>query len=365
MNRIRLNALPYFSIRLNSQLLFAFRRVIASGRFLEGDENRALAAHLRTLLGGGHVIPLASGHDAIVLAIKALGVGPTDEVIVPAIAYPTAFAAWQSSATIVPADVDENGQLDPRALRAALTKRTKAVIAVHLYGHIGDMPALTSFLQKKRIPLIEDCCQAFGSQFRKKSVGTLGDIGCFSFYPTKTVGALGNGGAVRTNKKELREYVQQAKLYGEKVRYHSNFPSFHSTLPEMQAAGLLVYLRYFKDWAQKRKTLLATYESGLPARVRILTSHPDADPVPLELVIEAPKRDKLATYLARRGIETVVHYPTPFPFVPAFRSLGYKRGSFPTAERLSRRILSLPLHHMMTQKDVHTICRAIDSFYAA
>jgi dTDP-4-amino-4,6-dideoxygalactose transaminase len=362
MKRIRINAVPALPNEVTPLLLSAFKRVVTSKRFLEGKENLRLAQKLRPYLGGGYIIPVASGHDAIVLALKAT-VKPNDEVIVPALAYPTAFAAWQSGATIVPVDVGTNGQLSPETLEKVITRKTKAVIAVHLFGQIGDIRGIASLLKKRNIPLIEDCCQAFGGRFEGRPIGTFGDIACFSFYPTKTLGALGNGGVIRTNSPKIRTFLTRAKSYGEDIHYRSLFPSFHSGLPELQAAGLLVYMQYLEKWMQKRKSLFSLYKQGLPSSLHILTGSRGAHVVPLELAVEGPQRTRLAAYLARRGIETAIHYPQPFPLVPAFSYLGYKRGDFPIAERLAKRILSLPLHPFLTAKDVRFIINAVKKFY--
>ena len=363
MKRIRLNAVPALPGSVEPRLLAAFSRVLASKTLLEGKENQLFAKKLSVFLGGGFVVPVASGHDALVLALKALGVGPGDEVVVPALAYPTAFAVAQSGATIIPVDVNENAQISISSVRSLLTRKTKAVVAVHLFGHMGGMRQLRLLLKKKNIALIEDAAQALGSRYKGKQAGAFADIGCFSFYPTKTLGAPGDGGAVWTKNKKIYEFLRQAKMYGEKTRYDSQFPSFHSRLPELQAAGLNTYFPHIAVWIKKRKALFRLYQRLMPKNVRILTSDDPTEPVPLELAIEADKREALIKYLDKKGIECVIHYPTPFPFVPAFSYLKFEKGAFPQAEALSKKIVSLPLHQFMNASDVRHITSTIKTFY--
>jgi dTDP-4-amino-4,6-dideoxygalactose transaminase len=365
---ITINALSHLPSRFQKPLTRAFKRVVQSHRFLEGKENQALAARLRTLVGGGHVVPVASGHDAIVLALKALGISSRDEVVVPALAYPTAFAAAQSGATVVAADVDQNGQLSVSSLKRAITKKTKVVVVVHLFGHVGDLGSIRALLYQKKIALVEDCAQAMGSKFAGKSVGTFGTIGCFSFYPTKILGALGDGGAIWTRSPRIAAFLRQAKSYGETIQYQSKFISFHSRLPELQAASLLVSFSHLPQWMHKRKALYNIYragfmKAGLGTYIRVLESNKQTIPVPLELAVVATRRNALKKYLSARGIESVVHYPIPFPFVSAFSYLGYTKGDFPQAEKLSQELLSLPLHPFLSQSEVTLIIDALCSFY--
>jgi dTDP-4-amino-4,6-dideoxygalactose transaminase len=342
------------------QLLSRYKKVLQSGIFLCGKENKKLTRSLQHILGG-YITLVASGHDALFLSLRALHLCPNDEVIVPANAYPTAFPVALSGATLVLCDVDQNGQLSPAALQKRITNHTKVVIMVHLYGLVGDLTAIQATCKKYSLILIEDCAQAFGSEFRKKPVGTFGDIGCFSFYPSKNLGSLGDGGAIRTNNKKIFMYINQAVSYGEKIRYQSTFVSSHSRVPELIAAGLNVYFRSFQHHTNRRKKIYTLYAQSL--QNLLVHSHPDSNPNPHLAVIRIQNRQKLISHLSSLDIQTMIHYPTPIHLVPAFKYLGYHTGDFPEAEKLSQTILSIPLGSFMTKKQVWYIVDTIQNFY--
>lgn len=359
---MKFNAVGLTAKNHEKELIRAFLRVLRSGIFLNGQENQKLEAELQKKFGSGFVTTVASGHDALFLSLLALHLKPTDEVIFPVNAYPTAFPVALSGVKPVPVDVDENGQLDPQALEKAITNHTKAIIMVHLYGLVGEIGKIRKICKMNKLVLIEDAAQAFGSTYQGKPVGTIGDIGCFSFYPTKNLGSLGDGGALWTVKKTWHEFFVKAKAYGEKIRYASEFVSGHSRLPELQAAALRVYLRFLDKEVELRRNVFSWYKSSFHG-VRILESDRRSLPAPHLLVIEADKRDALQKFLKTRGIETLVHYPYPVHLVPAFRFLKYPKGSFPVAERLASRILSLPFHPFMKKSEVFSIVQTIKTFY--
>ncbi|MBI3577121.1 DegT/DnrJ/EryC1/StrS family aminotransferase [Candidatus Gottesmanbacteria bacterium] len=359
--QISFNGVQSLVSEQKNKLLGAFSRVIDSGVFLQGKENAALTAELEKRLPGGYVIPVASGHDALLLSLKALNLKPTDEVIFPVNAYPTAFPIALCGATPVPVDVDKNGQLDSDLAEKAITKNTRAVVVVHLYGLVGNLPLIIMLCNKHKLVLIEDAAQAFGSTFDGKPVGTFGDIGCFSFYPTKNLGALGDGGAIWTGDKKIASFVAQAKMYGEKIRYRSLFVAGHSRLAEVQAGGLRVYLKNFDRMAQKRKQVAEWYKKALD--LRVLSWHPQSDPVQHLFVIACARRDELKKYLASRGIPTAIHYPLPIHRVAAFSDVIKAKKNFPMADYLASHILSLPFHQYLSQADVSFIAEATQSFY--
>ena len=340
--------------------------VIKSGIYFDGLQNKILERKLSKMLPGGYVTTLGSGHDALVLALSVLRLKPTDEVIFPVNSYPTAFPIGLSGAKPIPCDVDENGQIGINKLSQKITKNTQAIIIVHLYGLTGDIEKIKKICQEKKIILIEDCAQSLGTTFKKQPLGTYGAISCFSFYPTKNLGSLGDGGAIWTKKRSYYNYFLKAKSYGERKRYESEFISGHSRLPEIQAAILNLYTSMLSRYFRKRRTLYTLYQeqlSDLAPFVRVLKSHPKSIPVPHILTIEAKNRDKLALYLKEEGIPTLVHYPKPIHLVKAFSYLSYKRGDFPVAERLSKRIVSLPFHPQLSENTLNYICNAIKEFY--
>ncbi len=340
--------------------------VIRSGIYFDGQQNKILEKKLSKMLSGGFITTIACGHDALALALGALKLKRHDEVIFPVNAYPTAFPIAMSSAKMVPCDVDENGQIDIGELEKKITKRTKAIVVVHLYGLTGDIELIKNICKDKKITLIEDCAQSLGSTFAGRALGTFGYISCFSFYPTKNLGSLGDGGAIWTNQKKYYNYFVKAKSYGERKKYESEFVSGHSRLPEIQAAILNLYTTKLKHYFNKRKSLFKLYKERLKLSpyVRVLVSHPKSDPVPHILVIEAKDRNNLIAFLKRRGIPTLIHYPKPIHLIPAFSYLGFKKGNFPMAEFLSERIITLPFHQKLSEKSLNFIVKSIADFYS-
>lgn len=362
------NAVTFSARKHKRALITRLGAIIDRGTFLSGPENKLFEQNIKSRLGGGFVTPVASGHDALLLALLALRPKSTDEVLFPVNAYPTAFPIALAGVRPVPVDVDDNGQLDPKALEQAITPQTKAVIAVHLYGLIGELGVIKKICQKKKLVLIEDCAQAFGSTYHSRPAGTLGDIGCFSFYPTKNLGALGDGGAIWTKNKKWYEFFLAAKAYGEKTRYESEFISGHSRLPELQAGALNVYLGHFDNEAGRRRSVWALYDrqvkkAHLDNFLRLLISNRASDPVPHLLVVDVDRRDGLRQFLVSRGIPTLIHYPTPVHLVAAFAPLHLPKGSFPCAERLAGRILSLPFHPYLTRGQVYRVVQSIREYY--
>lgn len=348
-------------------LIAALSDVVKSGIFLNGRQNIKLRLNLAGYLGAKYVHALASGHDALLLGLLALHLSKKDEVIVPANAYPTAFPVYLSGAKMVLCDVDANGQLDIHCLKKAINPRTKAIVLVHMFGLTGPVEEVAALAKKHDLTLIEDCAQAFGTKYKDRYVGTFGDIGCFSFYPTKNLGTHGDGGALITKSSSVYERVSMAKAYGEKLRYYSMFVSGHSRLPELQAAILNTYFKTIRSSFVKRQKMydyFAQCITGLRLDgLRCLASYTSSSPVPHLFVIECQHSTGLYKYLGLNHIEAHRHYPSPVHLIPAFKSLGYKQGDFPVAERLSRSCLSLPFHSYITKKQIDTIVRLIKRFY--
>ena len=347
------------------KILAETTKIIESGIFLNGDHGRKLEKKLSGLFSRS-CIAVASGHDALLLSLQSLNLLPTDEIIFPVNAYPTAFPVFLSGATPVPCDVDENGQLNPSSVRKLITKKTKVVIMVHLYGLVGRLDELVAICRRNDIILFEDCAQAFGSKFKGKLVGTFGDIACFSFYPTKNIGTLGDGGAIIVKNKRSVKYFKEARQYGELTRYRSKFVSGHSRIPEIQAAVIGIYLNDYNKVVKKKQTLDRLYRreiigSGIGNQVSLMTAHPKSSPVVHLFVISAVKRNSLQLYLKKHGVETLIHYPFAINHVPAFK-LG-KTQHYPIAERLSQSILSLPFHQYLTNKQIKYTVSLMRNFY--
>lgn len=366
-NSIRFNHTSIQSKLYKSKLLQRFSRIIESGIFLGGPEVELLEQTLTSYFGK-YTLTCGSGHDALLLALNSLKLSPDDEVLYPVNAYPTAFPVHMCGAKGIPVDVDENGQLDPIDLERKISKKTKAVIIVYLYGLVGQLSEILRILKERKIIIIEDCAQAFGTIYKGKLVGTFGDIGCFSFYPTKNIGTLGDGGAICTKHSHIYKYLLSARSYGAKVRYNSDFISGHSRLPELQAGVLNIYLDNSKKEFNKRKEISKIYEkefskSYLGSNISFFKSNSESDPVMHLLTIKVKLRRRLMKYLAGFGIESHIHYPNPIHTVPAFSFLKIKKGSFPVAETLSEQILSLPFHQYLKKSEIVYIVGKIRSFY--
>lgn len=343
----------------------AISRVLKSGWYILGKEVGEFEKELASYIGEKYAVGVASGTDALTIALKALGIKNGDGVIVPANVYPTAFGVVLSCVHIQLADVDAGTlNISIETLKKAVTRKTKAIIVVHLYGNPVDINPIKKFAKEKGILLIEDCAQAAGAEYKGKKVGTFGDIACFSFYPTKNLGAYGDGGAILTNNKRLAEKVRLWRMYGEKNRYDSVLVGHNSRLDEIQAAILRVKLKHLKKWNKERRKLAAVYKEGLKdLPVKIIKETMGGKNVYHLFVIKAKERDKLADYLKNKGIGTGVHYPIPIHLMPSFSYLGYKKGEFPVSERASREVLSLPIHPRLSKDDFGYVISVIREFF--
>ncbi|MFY9484260.1 MAG: DegT/DnrJ/EryC1/StrS family aminotransferase [Patescibacteria group bacterium] len=344
----------------------AIKRVMRSGVFILGKEGEALEHEIALYTKANHAIGVSSGTRALQLGLQALGVKAGDKVIMPALALPTAFGVADTGAQLILVDAEPDSlQMDPAAVEAALKKRDiKAIVVVHLYGHAAPIKKIVALANRHRVPVIEDCAQGFGVTVSGKHVGTFGKLGTLSFYPTKNLGALGDGGMVITSSKAIAEDVRKRRMYGERERYLSEFAGTNSRLDELQAALLRVKLDYFSKSKKQRRDLDYLYRlhlANLP--VTIPTATTDSEPVPHLFVIQTTKRDELQAFLAKRGIGTGIHYSRPIHLQPAFKHLGYKQGDFPVAERASETLLSLPFYPTLTTSQVEKVCHGIKQFF--
>ncbi len=339
----------------------AVGRVMASGVYLMGPELAAFETELADFLGMKYVVGVGSGTDALTLAVRGLGLGAKDEVIVPANAYPTAFGVKAAGVNLRLCDVDENTlNISAKTLVAAIISRTKAIVAVHLYGMPVGMAEIMELARKKNLLVIEDCAQAVGAEIGGRKTGTFGDVSCFSFYPTKNLGAMGDGGAVATNNIKLAERIRRLRMYGEDRRYHSVEFSTHSRLDEIQAAILRVKLRHLSNELAARRKLANYYRRELPAEILVPKIIPDDIGHANHLfVIRLQNREKVRSRLRQAGIEAAIHYPAPVHLVPAFADLGYHGGDFPAAETACEQVLSLPLYLGLNIADQKRIILAL------
>lgn len=341
----------------------AMLRVLQRGIFILGQEVRSFEKEFASYLGVKYAIGVASGTDAITLSLKALGVGQNDEVIIPANSYPTAFAVAASGASIRLVDVDSLSlTIDPLEIERAITKNTRAIIPVHLYGRAANLLPVMKIAKKHKLFVLEDAAQAHGAQYNGKRVGTIGHIGCFSFYPTKNLGALGDGGMIVTNSKQLAETLRQLRMYGEKSRYQSERLGVNSRLDELHACVLRVKLKKLDEQNQLRFKIAELYRKNLQGLDILLPQSDRENHVYHLFVIRTKKRDQLMHSLKKNGVETGIHFPLPIHLVGSFENLPYKKGDFPNSERTAEEILSLPCYPELTYNEVIGVCNLIKKF---
>jgi len=346
---------------LASEMEVAYKRVMSAGHFILGQELEAFENEFAAYCGTRHCIGTGNGLDALTLALIAAGIGPGDEVIVPAQTFiATWLAVSHAGATPVPVDIaPASHNIDPELLEAAITPRTRAIIPVHLFGRPADMAAINATARRHGLFVLEDAAQAHGAGFQGKRAGNLGDAAAFSFYPGKNLGALGDGGAVTTDDDALAERLRGLRNYGSPRKYHHPEIGFNSRLDELQAAFLRVKLPRLEAWNARRQGIAGQYDAvlrGLPLGLP-LAADSDSQPVWHQYVITTPQRDLLQAQLAEQGMATMVHYPLPPHRQPAYRELAGR--SFPVADALAAQCLSLPICPTLPDADVERIGAAI------
>ncbi len=339
-------------------------RVLDSGRYILGEETRAFEREFAGYIGVADGIGVGSGTEALHLALKACEVGPGDEVItVSHTAVATVAAIELTGATPALVDIDPNTYtLDPRHLERAITPRTKAIIPVHLYGAPADLDPILAIARRHNLKVVEDCAQAHGATYHGRRVGAWGDIAAFSFYPTKNLGAIGDGGLVATSDAALAERVRLLREYGWAERYVSAIGGWNSRLDELQAAILRVKLHYLDLDNARRRTLAAIYDERLPPAIPRPYTPAYGEHIYHLYVIRHPQRDRLAEYLREKGIGTGIHYPLPIHLQPAYRGRLGDAGWLPTSERAAREVLSLPMYPELSEDQIRQVAGAIRSF---
>lgn len=347
---------------LSSEIDEAVQRVLASGWYLLGEEIEAFEAEFAQYSGARHCVGVANGLDALHLSLRAMDIGPGDEVIVPSNTYiATWLAVTQCGATPVPVEPDAaTYNIDPDRLKAALTPRTRAVLPVHLYGQPAAMAPILAFAQAHGLRVLADAAQAHGSRYRDEAIGGLGDVSSWSFYPGKNLGAYGDAGAITTNDAALADRVRRLRNYGSQIKYVHDEQGYNSRLDEIQAAVLRVKLRYLDRWNARRAAIASTYVAALADTGVVLPS------VPLEtasawhlFVVQHPRRDEFQAALTARGVQTLIHYPTPPHLQKAYAGMGLGAGSFPLAEALAGRVLSLPIGPHLSDEDQARVIDAV------
>ncbi len=358
--RVLFNDLRPQYAAIREEIDAAVRRVLERGWFILGPEVEAFEAEFAAYCGARYAVGVGSGTEALHLALWACGVGPGDEVVTVAhTAVPTINAISLTGARPVFVDVDPvTYTMDPAAAAAAITPRTRALLPVHLYGHPADMAPLQALAQRHGLWLIEDAAQAHGAEYRGTRVGRLGHLAAFSFYPTKNLGAYGDGGMVVTDDAALAERLRLLRNYGQTDRYHHQVEGLNSRLDELQAAVLRVKLRHLEAWTAARRERAARYAAGLPG-VRTPTEAPGARHVYHLYAVHVPQRAQVQERLAAAGIGTLVHYPIPAHLQPAYAHLGVPRGALPVTERLADEELSLPMYAELPLEQVDYVAATL------
>lgn len=347
---------------LLAELLDTVRRVAATAQFTLGEQVESFEAEFAGYCGTPHAVGVSSGTEALTLTLRALEVGPGDDVVVPANSFiATAEAVTLAGATPRFADVDPGtALLTVETARAALTPRTRCIIPVHLYGRTVELQPIMRLARERGLVVIEDACQAHGAQMSARRAGAVGDAGCFSFYPAKNLGAWGDGGAVVTASAGIADRVRLLRSHGERQRYHHELPGTTARLDALQAAILRVKLRRLDDWnAARRRVSTALAEALRDSGVTVPPPpRPGGDDVVHQFVVCTPERDRLRQHLADRGIAGAIHYPVPIHRTPAYADTV----RLPVAEALADQILSLPMHPRLTEEEIGRIADAVAEF---
>lgn len=365
----------YPSIREEAEA--AALRVMASGRFILGPEVDALEAEVAEYCGCAHAVGMSSGTDALLAAMMALGIGPGDEIITtPYTFFASAGSIHRLGAKPVFADIEPSSfNIDPARIAAAITPRTRAIMPVHLYGQVAAMDEICDIACRNGLPVIEDAAQAIGAEFRGRRAGSHGLMGCFSFYPTKNLGAMGDAGMVTTNDPRLADALRRTRNHGMEPRYYHAVVGGNFRLDSIQAAVLRVKLHHLERWQAARRGAAALYrrlfsEAGLargsgPADDGLIlpAELPDRRHVYHQFVVRAPRRDALRAHLASAGIGSEIYYPLALHEQECFAQLGHGRGDFPESERAAAESLALPMYPELTPDQIEAVVAAVASFF--
>lgn len=356
---------------IKAEIMAVIEAVCDEQGFILGPRVAELERAVAAYVGARHAVGCASGTDAILLALMAVGVGPGDEVITtPFTFFATAGSISRLGARPVFVDIQaDTFNIDPAKIEAAITPRTKAIVPVHLFGQCADMAAITEIARRRRLWVVEDAAQAIGSAQGGKRAGTLGDAACFSFFPSKNLGGFGDGGMVTTDDPGLSDAVVMLRVHGSRVKYVHERIGFNSRLDALQAAILRVKLKYLDRWTEGRQRNAARYErlftaAGLLDRVILPKAAPGNVHVYNQFTVRVPQRDALRNHLKEKGIGTEVYYPIPLHLQNCYRELGYQKGAFPVAERACEEVLALPIYAELTEEQQAYVVEAIREFYA-
>ena len=377
---IEVTVVPFFDLtrqykKIKSEILSATQRVYEKGRFILGEEVSAFEKAFSHYCGVRYGVGVGSGTDALYLALKAAGIGEGDEVVTVANSFvATALAISFTGAKPLFVDIDSKAYtMDPNSLELLLKRekakksgqKIRAVLPVHLYGHPADMDSIMGIANRYDLVVIEDACQAHGAKYGRRKVGSLGAMGCFSFYPTKNLGGYGDGGMVVTDHQKYDQKLRLLRCYGERKKYQHILKGHNSRLDEIQAALLRVKLKHLDQWNEERRRKARLYTRMLsPLGLVCPSEKKGVRHVYYLYAIKMRKRDAVQAFLKKRGIETLIHYPIPIPLEKAYQEMGYRRGDFPLTDQWSRKILSLPFFPEMKESEMEEVAQQIKMFLA-
>ncbi len=349
---------------LKEELKEPMEKVMLSGGFILGEDVGLFEQEFATYCGVKYGIGVNSGTDALFLACLACGIGKGDEVITPTYTYiATSFGISMAGAKPVFVDTEEKTySIDISKIEKAITKKTKAILLVHLYGHPANMDPIIEIAKKYKLKVIEDCAQAHGALYNNKKVGSFGDAACFSFYPTKNLGAFGDGGMITTNSEEVKDKVLLLRDYGRKGRYENIIKGYNSRLDTLQAAILRVKLKHLDEWNEKRRKNASLYTKLFKEKKMDITLPYEADyakHIYHQYAIRIKNRKEVMEKLADKGLCPLIHYPIPVHLQECYKELGYKRGAFPVAEKCCEEIMSLPMYPELTAEEIKYVVDSI------
>jgi dTDP-4-amino-4,6-dideoxygalactose transaminase len=351
---------------IGAEVRAAVEKVMSSQQFVLGREGAALEEEISSLCRVAHGVGLASGTDALILALRACGVQAGDEVLLPPFTFvATGSAVSALGAKPVFADIrPDTYNIDPAELERRVTPRTRAIIVVHLYGLAADMDPILAFARARKLPVIEDNAQAIGASYKKRPTGSMGDAACISFYPTKNLGAYGDAGMVVTNSPELAARLRTLRNHGQTEKYVSSEPGWNSRLDEIQAAILRVKLRHLAEWQRARQTHAAEYNRLLSQISGVMPplASESYEHVYHQYTIRVEHRDALQKFLTERKIGSAIYYPVPLHLQPIYASLGHKPGDFPHSERAAQEVLSLPMYPELRSEQIARVADAVAEF---
>lgn len=355
-------------LELKEEIDDSYQRVLNSGMYILGKEVENFEQEFSKYCGTDHCVGVGNGLEALHLILRGYGIGPGDEVIVPANTY---IATWLAVtyAGAIPVPVEPNlftYNIDPDRIESAITSKTKAIMPVHLYGQPADIEPINQIAQKYGLKVVEDCAQAHGATYKSKRVGSLGDAAGFSFYPGKNLGAFGDAGAILTNDAGLADRVRMLRNYGSRTKYYNEMQGYNSRLDPLQAAFLGVKLKHLDEWNQRRQAIADLYLaslSGIPG-LSLPIRPAGIKPVWHLFVVRSDRRDQLQEFLSRNGVGTLIHYPVPPHLSQAYQELGFKKGDFPITEELAETVLSIPIGPHLSMADASAVIDLLKEFYS-